>query len=433
MDEFKLPQNFLLGTATSALQIEGGDRNNNWYRWCEQKKIKDGSSSVTAADHWNRYHTDILLLKELHSSTYRMGLEWSRIEPEPGKFDSDALAHYRNELSELIKNGIHPLVTLHHFSHPLWLEDMGGWENPIVVEYFKKYTRQVIENLGDLADSWITINEPNVFAVNSYLRGIWPPGKHDIGAVFRVYKNMIRAHIESYQLIHQIRNEKGFPGETMVGAAHHLRIFDPIENKLRNRLPAKLSRYFFQDLIIEGMATGRFNFPLGTGGYPAGKGNYQDFLGINYYTRDLVRFQWNPGMMFGELTVKNDAAINDLGWEIYPAGLYRLCKQYFQKYRLPIFITENGVCDQDDTQRIQFIYDHLREVAKLIQEGIPVLRYYHWSFIDNFEWLEGESARFGLVANDYRTQTRTIRRSGRFYAELCQSKAVTQEIISQYF
>jgi beta-glucosidase len=432
MDEFALPPNFLLGTATSALQIEGGDRNNNWYRWCELKKTKDGSSSIIADDHWNRYRSDILLLKELHGDTYRMGLEWSRIQPEPDRFDMAALAHYRDELTGLIANGIQPLVTLHHFSHPLWLEDLGGWENPIVAEYFKKYTQYVVENLGDLVNSWITINEPNVFAVYGYLQGLWPPGKQELGATFRVLKNMIRAHIESYQLIHRIRSAKEFPGETLVGVAHHLRIFEPVDGKLRNRLPARLFRYFFQDLVMEGMATGQLNFPLGAGGYPAGKGIYQDFLGINYYTRDMVRFQWNPGMMFGKLIVKDGVPTNDLGWEIYPAGLYWLCKHYYQRYRVPIFITENGICDQSDTQRVQFIYEHLREVAKLIQEGIPVRRYYHWSFIDNFEWLEGENARFGLVANDFRTQVRTIRRSGRFYAELCKHKAVTKEIISNY-
>jgi beta-glucosidase len=433
MDEFKLPENFLLGTATSSLQIEGGDRNNTWYRWCEQKKIKDGSHSIIADDHWNRYRSDIHLLKKLNSDTYRMGLEWSRIEPEPDKFNGEALAHYRDELTELIKNGIRPLVTLHHFSHPLWLEDMGGWENPIVVEYFKKYTLQVVETLGDLVDSWITINEPNVFTVYGYLQGLWPPGKQDMGAAFRVLKNMIRAHIESYQLIHRIRSEKGFPGETLVGVAHHLRIFEPLEHKLLNRFSASLARYFFQDLIVEAMATGQLNFPLGFGGHPFGKGNYQDFLGINYYTRDMVRFRWNPGMMFGELTVKAGAPINDLDWEIYPGGLYRICRHYYQKYRLPIFITENGICDHKDTKRVQFIYDHLREVAKLVEEGIPVHRYYHWSFIDNFEWVEGESARFGLVANDYQTQTRTTRRSGRFYAEICQNKAATREMIAKYF
>jgi beta-glucosidase len=433
METFNLPHNFLLGTATSSLQIEGGDRNNNWYRWCEQKKIKDGSSCVVADDHWNLYHSDIALLKELHNDTYRMGLEWSRIEPEPGKFDGEALTHYRDELTGLIKNGIQPLVTLHHFSHPLWIEDMGGWENPIVVDYFAKYTRQVVESLGDLVEAWITINEPNVFTTYGYLQGLWPPGKQNMAASFRVLKNMIQAHIVSYQLIHRIRAEKNFPGETMVGVSHHLRVFDPVGDKPLNRLSAKLIRYFFQDIIVAGMATGKLKFPLGTGGYPFGKGRYQDFLGINYYTRDMVRFQWNSAMMFSQLSLKAGALTNDLGWEIYPDGLYRLCKHYYGKYQLPIFITENGICDQNDNRRVQFIYDHLRAVSKLIQEGVPVQRYYHWSFIDNFEWLEGENARFGLVSNDFRTQTRTVRQSGRFFAELCQNKAVTPKMILHYF
>ena len=424
MEEWKLPPDFLLGAAASALQIEGGDRNNNWYRWCQRNKIKDGSSSLAANDHWNRYLSDIGLMKELHCNTYRMGLEWSRIEPEPGKFNADALAHYRDEITELVNHGIEPLVTLHHFSHPLWFEDKGGWENPLAVEHFICYTRQVVESLGDLVDSWVTINEPNVFTFYGYLKGTWPPGKQAIGAVFRVLKNMIRAHIASYQLIHRIRAAKGFPGVTRVGVAHHLRVFEPVEDNLPNRFSAALARYFFQDMIMEAMTTGRFNFPLGLGGYPCGKGKFSDFLGINYYTRDMVRFRWNPGMMFGELTVNPGTPVNDLGWEIYPAGLYRLCKMVYQKYQRPIFITENGICDQNDTWRIQFIADHLREVVRLIQEGIPVLRYYYWSFIDNFEWLEGESARFGLVANDYRTQIRTVRPSGYFYAKLCQTKTI---------
>lgn len=430
MDQLKLPQTFLLGAAAAALQIEGGDRNNNWYRWSEQHKIKDGSSPVVANDHWNRYLSDIELMKELHFDTYRMGLEWSRIEPEPGVYDAGVLAHYRDEITELIKHEIQPLVTLHHFSHPLWFEDMGGWENPMAVDYFLSYTRQVVSALGDLVDSWITINEPNVFSFYGYLKGEWPPGKQDLGAVLRVLKNMVRAHIESYQLIHRIRTEEGFPKTTQVGVAHHLRVFEPLENKPLNRFAATLARYLFQDIIVEAMTTGRMNFPLGHGGYPYGKGNFSDFLGINYYTRDMVRFRWNPGMMFGELTVKSGAPTNDLGWEIYPQGLYRLCKSYYQKYQQPIFITENGICDHSDTRRIQFIFEHLREVARLIQEGIPVLRYYHWTFIDNFEWLEGESARFGLVANDFKTQIRNIRRSGRFYAQLCQTKTIT---LGNYF
>jgi beta-glucosidase len=438
MEPLTLPKDFLMGTASSALQIEGGDRNNNWYRWCQEGHIRDGSHCVTANDHWNRWREDINLMRELHHDTCRMGLEWSRIEPEEGRFSREGIDHYRAEVEELLKSGIKPLITLHHFSHPLWLEDMGGWENPKAPELFNRYTRFVVENLGDLVSDWITINEPNVFLTYGYSDGLWPPGKKDIRALFRAAKNIIHGHIKSYRTIHQIREDRGFDDseKTLVGVAHHLRIFDPVEenplSSLLNKFSARLLEYSFQNLFLEGMAWGIFKFPLGMGGYPAGKGRFFDFLGINYYSRDMVKFAWNPARMFGKLTGKEGAPVNDLGWEIYPDGLYRLCRDCYRRYRTPIFITENGIADEKDEKRPHFIYDHLKQISRLIDEDIPVRRYYHWTLIDNFEWLEGESSRFGLIHNDYRTQKRTIRRSGLFYGEICRQKAVTREMIEKY-
>lgn len=432
MEELFLPKDFKMGSATAALQIEGGDRNNNWYDWCEKGRIKDGSHCVVATDHWNLYEQDIAIMKELNHDTYRMGIEWSRLEPERGQFSEEAVNHYRNEITKLLDNGIHPIVTLHHFSHPLWLEDQGGWEDPKVINEFKRFTQFVVEKLGDLVTDWITINEPNVFVIYGYLHGTWPPGKNNMGSMFKALRNMIMAHIESYQLVHQIRKERAFPGETLVGVANHLRIFDPVSPNIINKAIAHLPRYISQDIILEGMITGKLKFPLGFGGYPLGKGKYCDFLGINYYSRDMVRFTLDPKKAFAELSIKENAPVNDLGWEIYPNGLYRLCKYYNQKYPMPIFITENGICDENDSKRTQFIYDHLLEIRNLIRDGIPVQRYYHWTLIDNFEWLEGEKARFGLVHNDYPTQTRTIRKSGRFYGAICREKAITTSMIEQY-
>lgn len=421
-----------MGSATAATQIEGGDRNNTWFRWCETGHIHDASHCLRAADHWNRYSDDIRLMKDLNHDTYRMGLEWSRIEPAPETFNLAAIEHYRDEIMALQQNGIKPLVTLHHFSNPLWLEDAGGWENPDAVIHFIRYTRYVLEHLGDLVSDWVTINEPNVFLIYGYVRGIWPPGKKDIGSMFKAMRHVVTAHIQSYRAIHQIRTGKNFPGRTLVGVAHHLRVFDPENDQWLNRIPARLTRYLFQELFLSSMATGRFGFPLGFGQYPAGKGRFYDFIGINYYSRDMVRFKLDPGNMFGALKVNEEAETNDLGWEIYPEGLYRLCKRYYSIYQAPIFITENGICDAADSKRARFMYDHLVQIARLIGEGIPVDRYYHWSLLDNFEWLEGESARFGLVANDFETQDRIIRPSGRFYGEICREKAVTQEMIKEY-
>lgn len=433
MNEFQLPPDFMMGSATSAFQIEGGDRNNSWYAWCEDPNhIKDGSSCFRATDHWNRYAEDIRIMKELHHDVYRMGLEWSRIEPEQSRFDQTAIARYRNEIETLLQNGIRPLVTLHHFSNPLWLEQTGGWGNPRIVEYFTAYTRYVVNNLGDLVSDWITINEPNVYLACGYAQGIWPPGKSDFPLLFKILQLMIQAHISSYREIHKIRSAGKFKEDTLVGVAYHMVLFEAENGLLRNKLPTRLYRYLFQDLFLEGFGTGKMNFPLGMGSYPFGKGRFFDFIGINYYTRNLVRFAWDPAILFGDLTVEENAPVNDVGAEIYSEGIYHICRACYEKYHAPIFITENGLCDADDTIRTKFIYDHLQQIVRLIEKGIPVKRYYHWTLLDNFELEQGESARYGLVACNFETQERTIRTSGRFYGEVCQKKAVTQEMINKY-
>lgn len=431
MEGYKLGKDFLMGTATAALQIEGGDTNNNWYRWSEQKRIKDGSHSIRANDHYNRVEQDIALMKEMHNDTYRLGLEWSRIQPAPDTWSEEGIEHYKRELTLLHEAGITPLVTLHHFSHPLWFEDMGGWEHPDSPQLFLKFTEHVLTHLGPLASDWITINEPNVYALGCYISGEWPPGKKSIPAYLKVLKHMVLGHILAYQAIHRIRKEQNHPGKTMVGVANHIRVFDPEPNP-GARMAAKLMDRMFHQLAIRGMVEGKLLFPLGTG-YPLGKGFYMDFFGLNYYSRDIIGFDIkNPGAMFGKQ--KNDPTLpkNDLGWDLYPQGIYRICKDYYGKYKVPIFITENGICDEDDDQRPQYIYDHLQQVAKLREEGIPVERYYHWTLMDNFEWVEGESARFGLIHCNFETQERTIRRSGRFYGEICKGKAVTPEMIEKY-
>lgn len=432
MKEFQLPKDFLFGTATASLQIEGGDRNNNWYRFCEQNKTKDGTHCIVAADHWNRYEEDIHLMTQLNQDTYRMSLEWSRIEPARGEFDVEALTHYRTMITLLLEKGIHPLVTLHHFSNPIWFEDMGGWANKDAVLWFDGFVRKVIFTLGDLVEDWVTINEPNVYLEGTYSSGAFPPNKPNFVNFFKAAKNMVAAHIRAYRVIHEIRNEQNFSGKTMVGVAHHLRLFDTEARRRGDRLASSMMDHVFHDIFLEGMVYGKFIFPIGSGNYPYGKGTYCDFMGINYYSRDIVRFSWNPLRMFGELTVKEDKATNDLGWEIYPEGLYRVCKTCFETYPFPIYITENGICDQRDKQRGKFIYDHLNIIKLLIDEGIPVERYYHWSLMDNFEWEEGLGPRFGLIDIDYNTQKRTIRESGKFYGEVANKKAVTRDMIAKY-
>ncbi len=446
---FRLPEGFLMGSATAATQIEGGDENNNWYDWYRKGHITDGTSCTRANDHWNRYAEDIDIMGRMNHKVYRMGLEWSRIEPRNGNFDESAIKHYRDELLLLRSKGIKPLVTLHHFSHPIWFVDEGGFEKEASVKYFERYVKYAVENLGDLAEEYITINEPNVYMANGYVFGTWPPGKKDMGLGFKVFKNMTRCHVAAYGIIHETRERLGFEGKTMVGVANHLRVFDPAKswNPL-DFIASKVMQYLFQDVIMRSMTSGFMRPPIGFGHVKEGarvRGNdqsigsgegkrtgrkpnrrYCDFLGINYYTRSIVFFKgFRDDSMPGTLR-------NDLGWEIYPEGLSRLCRKYYKKYRSPIWITENGTCDKADAFRAKYIYDHLREISKVCDEGIPVERYYHWTLMDNFEWVEGESAPFGLIAVDFETQVRTIRKSGEFFSRICAENEVTNGMIEEF-
>ncbi|MZQ97631.1 MAG: family 1 glycosylhydrolase [Acidaminobacter sp.] len=431
---FKLPDHFLLGSATSAMQIEGGDRNNTWFKWCEEGRIKDGSSCLRAADHWNRIDEDLRLLTDTHQQVYRMGLEWSRIEPENGVFSDAAILHYRRELSLLKENGIQPMVTLHHFSIPLWFADLGGFLNPNCATYFERYVRYVVEHLGDLVQDYVTINEPNVYATNGYYFGIWPPGEKNFRMTMKVLANLARCHIRAYDLIHELRSNRNsggqtcaddeqadYGGQTCVGVAHHLIDFVPYSPKWLDRAAAKLMSYLFQGAAVMAFTTGRLLPPLSLSGVFKRSQVVSDFMGINYYSRHGVHSRG----FYTEMLP--DKPQNDLGWEIYPEGLKRVCRWSHRHHpSLPIWITENGTCDAADAFRTQYIYDHLKAVSELIEEGLPVERYYHWSLLDNFELLEGESGPFGLFAVNFETQERTLRKSGEFYAELCRNHGVME-------
>lgn len=420
MTVFKFQDKFMLGTATSSVQIEGGDKNNTWYKWCEAGHISDSSSCLTACDHWNRVEEDTQILKSLNVQTHRMSLEWSRIEPAVGEFSVEALQHYRDEIQLLVENHIQPLLTLHHFSEPQWFHDLGGWKKPGNSKLFVKYVRWVVENLGDLVSEWVTFNEPNVYTNLGYIIGLFPPGTRNVREFFQVAAEMIQTHVELYHLIHQIRAEKGFQGQTMVGTAMHVRVLDGIT--FIGRRTAALVDYFFHELFMEGMTAGRLKFPLPRKGYTAPKGRYVDFLGINYYTRNIVEFAFDPALFFHKCVNDKNLDKSDLCWDIYPEGIYRVCKKYYAKYRLPIYITENGISDQSDNRRPDFIIKHLAYLAKAIEEGVQIDRYYHWSVMDNFEWLEGETANFGLYHCNFRTQERTPRKSAELYAEICRNK-----------
>jgi beta-glucosidase len=419
-EDFRL-DGLLLGVATAATQIEGGDVASSWADWSARPgTIKDGSSPARATDHWRRWREDTELMATLGVQVYRMGLEWARLEPSPGAWDDAAVGHYRAELELLRDKGIRPLLTLHHFSSPAWFDQRGGWLAADAVEVYLRFVGHVVESLGDLVDEFVTINEPSVFVTGAYVFGDFPPGHGSLREAIRVYGALAEAHIRAYRLIHERR-----PGlATKVGVAHHLRPFRP--GNARNpwhRLLTAAMRHLFQGAITRAMTTGEFRPPLRR---PRGirRGRYADFFGLNYYSRTTVT-RFDDGTPAG-------VPVNDLGWEVYAAGLGEMATWAWREFGLPVWVTENGTCDNVDAFRSRYLHEHLAVVSGLRAQGVPVDRYYHWCFVDNWEWTDGEVPRFGLVALDYETQQRTVKTSGRFFADIAREGGVTREMYSKY-
>lgn len=413
----KFKEGFRCGVATASTQIEGGAVNSNWTRFCDEGHVLDGSHCAVATDHYHRYLEDARLLKEMGIMDYRFSLEWARINPSLGQFNHQALNHYRVELLVLKELGIRPILTFYHFSHPLWFEDIGGFSKKENCIYFLEYVAEVLKVLGDLVDEYITINEPNVYAVMSYYFGDWPPQKKSIKQTIDVMNHLALCHHKAYHLIHQVFDKHK---QVKVGYAHHARVFEPLDHKNPiHILSTKLMEKAFQTELDKAFMLGEFNFPMRNVG-KIEPGLAVDFIGINYYTRSAVS-------TFKEQSF--DGPQNDLGWEIYPHGLIEVAQKSYDLAPLPIYITENGTCDNSDSFRARYIYEHLQEI---MNSELPIERYYHWCFVDNFEWKEGNSARFGIVHNNFDTQVRTIKDSGHFYSQIIKDHGVTTETYQHY-
>ncbi len=417
---FQLKDGMSLGVASAATQIEGGDLNHNWNDWFRRGRIKDGSDPARATDHYNRWREDADLMAGMGIKIYRLGIEWARLCPTRGSWDLGAVAHYREELTYLKDNGISILLTIHHFTNPMWFEAKGGFTKAENLGDFLDFVENAVRSFGDLVSEYITINEPNVYATESFYWGTWPPGEKSMKQAFTVMTNMAVCHIRAYALIHKIRGEMGFH-DTRVSFAHHMRVFDPaqIENPY-HRICTLLLERFFQEAINQALCFGVFKWPLKKAP-EIKRGEFIDFIAVNYYTRTTV-----SGFRDG---THRGAPKNDLGWEIYPEGIVRCVKDQYSLLPRPIYITENGTCDNTDAFRSRYIYEHLKA---LCDSGLPIERYYHWCFCDNFEWIEGESARFGLVHVDYETQVRTVKKAGNFYAAVIREGGVTEEIYETY-
>jgi beta-glucosidase len=411
--ELKFPKTFLWGAATSAHQVEGNNKNNHWWIWEQEGgHIADGSVSGIACDHYNRYKDDIALMKELELQCYRFSIEWSRIEPVNGKFSGKAIEHYRDVLGTLRDAGITPMVTLHHFTNPIWLQKQGSWENPEVINLFARYATHVAEQLGDLILFWNTINEPMIVALIGYMIGIHPPNKRNMRAFGMVALNMLKSHAAAYQAIHHSSKN------SEVGIVKNLIAFEPHNPQSKDDVEKSNARHaMFNWWFLDAIATGKIGPPFGQDEDYTGLKGSSDFIGMNYYTRELI----DPKI---DGPVRGTLEKNDMGWEIYPEGLYNSLIAV-KKYNTPIYITENGICTTQDHRRCKFLLQHLQAVHRALKEGVDVRAYLHWSFMDNFEWAEGFEKRFGLVAIDYTNLVRTPRPSAYLYSKIIEKNIVT--------
>ena len=411
---FRFPPGFLWGAATSAHQVEGGNTLNDWWEWEQSGRVKQPSGE--AADHFHRFREDFDLAQAIEHNAHRFSLEWSRLEPEEGKWSDEAFRHYREVLEALHERRMEPVVTLFHYTLPRWLAAKGGWEHGRIERYYARYVRRVMDELGPLARYWITLNEPVVQVFKGWLIAQWPPGKTDWAAALKVLRHMLRAHVMAYHVIHEKRPD------AMVSIAKHvlaLSADDP--RSWRDRMSVRMRSYFFNHLFVDALHSGVLRVP-GMFWERLPMGRTLDFIGLNYYTRDFVRNSgYNLPGLVGGLSNRDHrqqvGKLNDLGWEIYPEGLAQFLHE-FSRFKLPIMITENGIPTRDDEDRWTFLFMHLWQVARAIADGVNVIGYLHWSLLDNYEWADGYGARFGLIEVDFATQLRRLRPSAWKYAHI---------------
>ena len=409
----RFPENFYWGSATSAHQVEGGNRNDwsEWEkanadrlakeaerkfgylsRWPDIKKQAQNPQnyiSGRACEHYSRYEEDFDIAKSLGHNAHRFSIEWSRIEPEEGKWDEKEIEHYRSVIRALRSRGLEPFVTLWHWTIPLWLRDKGGVKSKKFPKYFSIYAERIVKELPNVK-FWITLNEPEIYSAQSYLKGIWPPQKKCLYSYLRTFMNLIWAHRKAYRAIKKISPD------AQVGIAKNNIYFEAYQNKPANYFLKKCADFWWNNLFLY-----KIWFCL-------------DFIGLNHYFHNRIDYGFNKN---------ENKKISDMGWELYPEGIYHVLND-LKKYGKPIYITENGLADARDVNREWYIKETLSNVHKAIREGVDARGYFYWSLLDNFEWDKGFWPRFGLVEINYKTMERKIRHSARVYAEICRNNTI---------
>ncbi len=430
----KFPDAFTWGAATAAYQIEGHvDESklglSDWSHWIRTNKVLKPTGDGHAVKHIEHLDEDIALIKELNLKAYRFSFNWATLHRGSGSFDQETIGFYKKLLAKLAP--VKAFATIVHFTMPQWLAKNGGWENPETAKEFASYTEMLVREFGDSVSHWMTHNEPNIFLGFGYESGIWPPGYTNAWERYMTaFQGMLTGHKLAYEII-----KSKYP-KSQVGFAQNMYHYEADDELgvMAEYLRKEIHNYAFVEATL--------------------KMNALDFLGINYYTR--FKYKFNPlandaanpkirSMIWGEL-MPPEHATNDLGWEINPAGLYKVLTDTKLNYLLdgrPIYITENGYsCLEDkkhpgikaanslskdsesdiaDSYRIEFIREHLKACHRAIASGVNLQGYFYWSLMDNFEWALGMEPRFGLVHIDHKTYKRNKKDSYKYYSEVCKS------------
>lgn len=403
-ESFIFPKGFLWGTATSAHQVEGGNVNSDWYAWEQVKgNIAHGHKSGRAANHYELFEQDFDLVKRLNQNAHRLSIEWSRLEPREGEWDKETIEHYRKVFKALKQRNIKIMLTLNHFTLPYWVAMEGGWKKTKNIKLFNRFVVKVVEEFGEYIDWWITINEPMVYIGMSYTSGAWPPQKKSYYYSLKVFINLVRAHRAAYRVIHRHLGQKacvGYANNVFSLMSYQTSFLDYLYMRVID-MAWNHSVYFFSR-------------------------KYHDFIAVNYYFHQ--RFERREGKLWPTPvdTQKEQREHSDMGWEIYPHGLFEIIK-HLNKYKLPIYIAENGIAALNDDKRVRFIIEHVREVYHAIQSGADVRGYFYWSLIDNFEWDKGFYPRFGMVGVDYKTYERNPHKSALVYAKLTKQNGIVHD------
>lgn len=446
MARFPFPETFLWGVATASYQIEGspladGAGPSIWHRFSHTPgTTARGDTGDVACDHYRRWREDVALMKELGVQAYRFSIAWPRLFPEgTGRVNEAGMRFYERLVDALKEAGIEPFITLYHWDLPGALQDKGGWANRDVVGYFADYADWCFQRLGDRVRYWITLNEPWVVAHLGYLTGVHAPGMRDLYASLRAAHHLLLAHAAAVEAFRAQHWPGGHIGITLnLGPQHpaseqeedveaaarwddYLNRFylDPL---FRGSYPARVLARFeeaFPELQAEEME--RIQTPI-------------DFVGVNYYTRGIVAHNPDDPFLQARGVRREGAQYTEMGWEVYPEGLYEILHWLHTEYGGPaLFITENGAAFADaltpqgtveDEERLHYLRAHFLQAHRALQEGIDLRGYFVWSLMDNFEWAHGYTKRFGIVYVDFATQRRIIKKSGYWYRQVIAQNAV---------